>query len=137
MGASELCCDDPHNKDAWEAPIGRAAKRMTEATGVEAKTSHRLLEVDPKGGGFKRNADYALDCDLLVVDEASMVDVMLASPALPPSSPPSRPSELPRRPVNFRHHLILVIALKAMPMKLLRPASHHPPELSRRGFLLH
>src|SRR6478752_2374559 len=59
------------------APTGRAAKRMTEATGVEAKTIHRLLEVDPKGGGFKRNADNSLDCDLLVVDEASMVDVML------------------------------------------------------------
>jgi exodeoxyribonuclease V alpha subunit len=59
------------------APTGRAAKRMTEATGVEAKTIHRLLEVDPKGGGFKRNADHPLDCDLLVVDEASMVDVML------------------------------------------------------------
>jgi ATP-dependent exoDNAse (exonuclease V) alpha subunit len=37
------------------APTGRAAKRMTEATGFEAKTIHRLLEVDPKGGGFKRN----------------------------------------------------------------------------------
>jgi exodeoxyribonuclease V alpha subunit len=59
------------------APTGRAAKRMTEATGVEAKTIHRLLEVDPKGGGFKRNADNPLDCDLLVIDEASMVDVML------------------------------------------------------------
>jgi exodeoxyribonuclease V alpha subunit len=59
------------------APTGRAAKRMTEATGVEAKTIHRLLEVDPKGGGFKRNADNPLDCDLLVVDESSMVDVML------------------------------------------------------------
>jgi exodeoxyribonuclease V alpha subunit len=50
---------------------------MTEATGLEAKTIHRLLEVDPKTGGFKRNADNPLDCDLLVVDEASMVDVML------------------------------------------------------------
>jgi AAA domain/ATP-dependent RecD-like DNA helicase SH3 domain len=59
------------------APTGRAAKRMTEATGVEAKTIHRLLEVDPKSGGFKRNADNPLECDLLVVDEASMVDVML------------------------------------------------------------
>ena len=59
------------------APTGRAAKRMTEATGFEAKTIHRLLEVDPKQGGFKRNADYQLECDLLVVDEASMVDVML------------------------------------------------------------
>jgi exodeoxyribonuclease V alpha subunit len=59
------------------APTGRAAKRMTEATGFEAKTVHRLLEVDPKSGGFKRGDDYPLDCDLLVVDETSMVDVML------------------------------------------------------------
>jgi exodeoxyribonuclease V alpha subunit len=59
------------------APTGRAAKRMTEAAGVEAKTIHRLLKVDPKSGGFKRNADNPLDCGLLVVDEASMVDVML------------------------------------------------------------
>src|ERR1700723_1223896 len=59
------------------APTGRAAKRMTEATGVEAKTIHRLLEVDPRSGGFKRNADNPLDCDLLVIDEASMVDVLL------------------------------------------------------------
>ena len=59
------------------APTGRAAKRMTEATGFEAKTIHRLLEVDPKGGGFKRSDDNPLDCDLLVVDETSMVDVML------------------------------------------------------------
>jgi exodeoxyribonuclease V alpha subunit len=59
------------------APTGRAAKRMTEATGFEAKTIHRLLEVDPKTGGFKRGGDYPLECDLLVVDETSMVDVML------------------------------------------------------------
>ena len=59
------------------APTGRAAKRMTDATGFEAKTIHRLLEVDPKGGGFKRGDDNPLDCDLLVVDETSMVDVML------------------------------------------------------------
>src|ERR1700678_289995 len=59
------------------APTGRAAKRMKEATGLEAKTIHRLLEVDPKGGGFKRGDDNPLDCDLLVVDETSMVDVLL------------------------------------------------------------
>jgi exodeoxyribonuclease V alpha subunit len=47
------------------APTGRAAKRMTEATGVEAKTIHRLLEVDPKSGGFKRNADNPLDCSIV------------------------------------------------------------------------
>jgi exodeoxyribonuclease V alpha subunit len=54
------------------APTGRAAKRMTEATGFEAKTIHRLLEVDPKGGGFKRGEDNPLDCDLLVVDETRL-----------------------------------------------------------------
>ena len=59
------------------APTGRAAKRLTEATGMEAKTIHRTLEFDPMKFGFKRNEDNPLDCDLLVVDEASMVDVPL------------------------------------------------------------
>jgi exodeoxyribonuclease V alpha subunit len=59
------------------APTGRAAKRMAEATGFEAKTIHRLLEIDPRSGGFKRGDDNPLDCDFLVVDETSMVDVML------------------------------------------------------------
>jgi exodeoxyribonuclease V alpha subunit len=59
------------------APTGRAAKRMTEASGFEAKTIHRLLEVDPRTGAFKRNGDNPLVCDLLVVDESSMVDVLL------------------------------------------------------------
>ena len=59
------------------APTGRAAKRMTEATGFEAKTIHRLLEVEPRSGGFKRGEDNPLDCDLLVIDETSMVDVAL------------------------------------------------------------
>ena len=59
------------------APTGRAAKRLHETTGQDAKTIHRLLEVDPKTGGFKRNVEHPLDCDLLVVDETSMVDVLL------------------------------------------------------------
>ena len=59
------------------APTGRAAKRMTEATSYEAKTIHRLLEVDPRSGSFKRGEDNPLLCDLLVVDESSMVDVLL------------------------------------------------------------
>src|SRR5262249_34360352 len=59
------------------APTGRAAKLMTEATGLAAKTIHRLLEIDPKGGGFRRNDQNPLHCDLLVVDETSMVDVRL------------------------------------------------------------
>ncbi len=59
------------------APTGRAAKRMTEQTGLEAKTIHRLLEIDPKHGGFSRNEENPLACDLLVIDETSMVDVPL------------------------------------------------------------
>jgi len=58
------------------APTGRAAKRLSEATGLEAKTIHRLLEVQP-GGGFARRESRPLDCDMLVVDETSMVDVPL------------------------------------------------------------
>jgi exodeoxyribonuclease V alpha subunit len=59
------------------APTGRAAKRLAETTGVEAKTIHRLLEVDPGTGRFSRNEAHALSCGLLVVDETSMVDVPL------------------------------------------------------------
>lgn len=59
------------------APTGRAAKRMTEATGLEAKTIHRLLEIDPATGGFQRDETRPLDCELLVIDEMSMVDVPL------------------------------------------------------------
>ncbi len=59
------------------APTGRAAKRLAESTGLEARTIHRLLEADPKTGGFKRSEAHPLDCGLLVVDEASMVDVPL------------------------------------------------------------
>ena len=60
------------------APTGKAAKRMTEATGHEAKTIHRLLEWQPFGTGFARNRRNPIDCDVLVVDEASMVDLLLA-----------------------------------------------------------
>ncbi|MFE1601245.1 SF1B family DNA helicase RecD2 [Methylobacterium sp. ID0610] len=59
------------------APTGRAAKRMSEQTGRPAKTLHRLLEVDPAHGGFQRGEQNPLACDLLVVDEASMIDVPL------------------------------------------------------------
>lgn len=71
------------------APTGRAAKRMSETTGLEAKTIHRLLEFDPAAFGFKRNAELPLECDLLVVDETSMVDVPLMASlldALPPEA---------------------------------------------------
>ncbi len=59
------------------APTGRAAKRLAETTGQEARTIHRLLEFDPALGGFKHDRDRPLDLDLLVVDEVSMVDIVL------------------------------------------------------------
>lgn len=60
------------------APTGRAAKRMSEATGREAATLHRLLEFEPKTGEFKRNANKPLEAGAIVVDESSMVDVWMA-----------------------------------------------------------
>jgi GTPase SAR1 family protein len=65
------------------APTGHAAKRLSESTGLEAKTIHRLLETDPRTGGFRRNEEVPLDCDLLVVDETSMVDVQRWDPIVP------------------------------------------------------
>jgi len=59
------------------APTGRAAKRMSEATGSEAKTIHRMLEYNFQKGGFQRNEENPLVCDALIVDEASMIDVVL------------------------------------------------------------
>ena len=59
------------------APTGRAAKRMSEATGHKARTVHRLLEYSFKNGGFQKNDQQPLDCDLLVLDEASMMDTIL------------------------------------------------------------
>ena len=59
------------------APTGRAAKRMSEATGEESKTIHRLLEYGGDSGAFARSEDYPLECDCLIVDEMSMVDVTL------------------------------------------------------------
>jgi exodeoxyribonuclease V alpha subunit len=63
------------------APTGRAAKRMTETTGYTAKTIHRLLEIsmgkDDLHQKFERNEDYPLECDVLIIDEASMVDITL------------------------------------------------------------
>ncbi len=68
------------------APTGRAAKRMTEVCGVEAKTIHRLLEITPGenevGNRFSRNRENKLDCDVLIVDEMSMVDILLMNSLL-------------------------------------------------------
>ncbi len=59
------------------APTGRAAKRMAETTGHRAKTIHRLLEYSLQKGGFQRNEDQPLECDVLIIDEASMIDTIL------------------------------------------------------------
>src|SRR4030067_1279812 len=59
------------------APTGRAAKRMNEATGWEAKTIHRLLEYSPHRGGFKKDQDDPLEADVVIIDETSMVDTLL------------------------------------------------------------
>src|ERR1700722_1724131 len=70
LRAKKLCC-------LLCAPTGRAAKRLSEATGVEAKTIHRLLEFQPASGGFARSVAHPLECDVLVADETSMIDVPL------------------------------------------------------------
>ena len=68
MGRKILCA----------APTGRAAKRLSEMTGVEAKTIHRLLEFEPSKMGFKRDLENQLECSAIVIDESSMVDLFLA-----------------------------------------------------------
>jgi exodeoxyribonuclease V alpha subunit len=69
------------------SPTGRAAKRLAEVTGREAKTIHRLLEYSPREGGFKRNEDNLLEADLVIIDEVSMLDILLMNnllKAIPP-----------------------------------------------------
>jgi exodeoxyribonuclease V alpha subunit len=97
------------------APTGRAAKRMTEATGFEAKTIHRLLEVDPKNGGFRRGDHNPLDCDLLVIDEASMVDVMLMQALL--------------RAVPDKTALLIVGDIDQLPSSVSRTTGTVPDEM--------
>ncbi|MBU1711576.1 MAG: ATP-dependent RecD-like DNA helicase, partial [Proteobacteria bacterium] len=64
-------------KTMLAAPTGRAAKRMSEATGHEAKTIHRMLEFNIERGGFLKNEENPIDCDVLIVDESSMIDTIL------------------------------------------------------------
>ncbi len=71
------------------APTGRAARRLSDTTGLEAKTIHRLLEMNPRDGRFRRNEQHPLDGGLVVVDETSMVDVPLMAAlvrAVPPQA---------------------------------------------------
>ena len=72
------------------APTGRAAKRMTEATGAEAKTIHRLLEYGGEEGVFSRNLENPLQADCIIADEASMIDLMLMRSLLRAISPGTR-----------------------------------------------
>ena len=76
------------------APTGRAAKRMTEMCGVEAKTIHRMLEVEFKDDDettfFGKNEDNPIDCDVLIIDETSMVDILLVSAVLKALKPTAR-----------------------------------------------
>jgi exodeoxyribonuclease V alpha subunit len=65
------------DKIALAAPTGRAAKRLTQITGKMSFTIHSLLEMDFSSGGFKRGKDNSLDCDLIIIDEASMIDTQL------------------------------------------------------------
>lgn len=64
------------------APTGRAAKRMSEITSKKASTIHSLLEFDYKTGGFKRNRKNPLECDLIIIDESSMIDTLLMNSLL-------------------------------------------------------
>jgi exodeoxyribonuclease V alpha subunit len=69
-------------KTSLAAPTGRAAKRMSEVAGQEAKTIHRLLEYSPQDGFFRRDRDNPLEADFVIIDEASMLDVLLAASLL-------------------------------------------------------
>lgn len=74
------------------APTGRAAKRLSESARAEARTIHRLLEFDPRHGGFRKDEADPLEADLLIVDEVSMVDVLLMNQLL--KAVPSRAAVL-------------------------------------------
>ena len=83
------------------APTGRAAKRMAESAGEEAMTIHRLLEFNPREGGFQRGEDNPLEVDFVIVDETSMVDISLMDNLL--------------RAVDPHSHLILVGDVDQLP----------------------
>ena len=70
--------DEKYIKYKLAAPTGRAAKRMQESTGRQAATIHRLLEFDPSTMGFKHNEQNTLQTNILIIDEASMIDIFLA-----------------------------------------------------------
>ncbi len=71
------CYETIGKQIALAAPTGRAAKRLSETTGKDAKTIHRLLEYSPQTNGFTRNLQNPLDADVIIIDEMSMVDIVL------------------------------------------------------------
>ncbi len=89
-----------HCSFALASPTGRAAKRLSEATGHPAKTIHRLLGYSP-AGGFERNEENPLDVDMVIVDEASMLDLVLTNNLL--------------KAVDPRSHLLLVGDVDQLP----------------------
>ncbi len=105
---------------ALSAPTGRAARRMRETTGCEAKTIHRLLEYNPGIGGFQRNESRPLDFGVIIVDEASMVDVLLMDRLMSAVKPGARlilvgdVNQLPS--VGAGNMLRDVISSKAVPV---------------------
>jgi exodeoxyribonuclease V alpha subunit len=92
--------DERGYRYALASPTGRAAKRLTEATGRPAKTIHRLLEFKP-GEGFGRDEDYPLEADMIVIDEVSMLDLVLANNFL--------------KAVSLDSHLLLVGDVDQLP----------------------
>lgn len=84
------CFRDRGISFALAAPTGRAAKRISELTGEEAKTIHRLLEYDPGERRFKRGDGNRLEADVVIIDEASMVDLELMDGLLRAIDPESR-----------------------------------------------
>jgi len=106
------------------APTGRAAKRMSAATGREAKTIHRLLEWSPKAGGFTRHEGNPLDTDLVVIDESSMMDIGLMHSllkALPPQARLFLVGDVDQLPsVGPGNVLMDVIASQAVPVVWLK-----------------
>jgi exodeoxyribonuclease V alpha subunit len=83
------------------APTGRAAKRMAESAGEEAMTIHRLLEYNPHEGGFQRSEDRPLEADVVIIDEASMVDLALMDNLL--------------RAIDRHSHLVLIGDVDQLP----------------------
>ena len=135
-----LLVDLAHNAGArieLASPTGRAAKRMTEATGREARTIHRLLEYDAGEGGFTRNARQPLEADLVIVDEISMLDISLANQLLRAVQPPTRlifvgdPDQLPS--VGPGNVLADLLASKCVPTYRLA----HVFRQERGGYIVH